>query len=159
MGGKEAIRWNSWEIYFYVDKMNYGILIKITMLQYKPILDISVQYFDVTFSFFFMKPLRRIMMTNLNISMEENFSRVLLLWMACVTFFSIKKTWDQIWNKYTMLNKININKIMNERLFFFFLTNENNQEIIKRGKSTNTEMQYVLYCLVDLNREGRVGQI
>lgn len=67
--------------------MNYGILIKITMLQYKPILDISVQYFDVTFSFFFMKPLRRIMMTNLNISMEENFSRV----MACVTFFSIKK--------------------------------------------------------------------
>lgn len=39
-----------------------------------------------------------------------------------------------------MLNKININKIMNERLFFFFLTNENNQEIIKRGKSTNTEM-------------------
>lgn len=91
MGEKEAIRWNSWEIYFYVDKMNYGILIKITMLQYKPILDISVQYFDVTFSFFFMKPLRRIMMTNLNISMEENFSRVLLLWMACVTFFSIKK--------------------------------------------------------------------
>lgn len=79
MGGKEAIRWNSWEIYFYVDKMNYGILIKITMLQYKPILDIFVQYFDVTFSFFFMKPLRRIMMTNLNISMEENFSRVLLL--------------------------------------------------------------------------------
>lgn len=59
-----------------------------------------------------------------------------------------------------MLNKININKIMNERLFFlFFLTNENNQGIIKRGKSTNTEMQYVLYCLVDLNREGRVGQI
>lgn len=58
-----------------------------------------------------------------------------------------------------MLNKININKIMNERLFFFFLTNENNQETIKRGKSTNTEMQYVLYCLVDLNREGRVGQI
>lgn len=58
-----------------------------------------------------------------------------------------------------MLNKININKIMNERLFFFFLTNENNQEIIKRGKSTNTEMQYVLYCLVDLHREGRVGQI
>lgn len=47
--------------------MNYGILIKITMLQYKPILDIFVQYFDVTFSFFFMKPLRRIMMTNLNI--------------------------------------------------------------------------------------------
>lgn len=47
--------------------MNYGILIKITMLQYKPILDISVQYFDVTFSFY------------LNISMEENFSRVLLL--------------------------------------------------------------------------------
>lgn len=84
--------------FFYVDKMNYGILIKITMLQYKPILDIFVQYFDVTFSFFFMKPLRRIMMTNLNISMEENFSRVLLLWMACVTFFSIKKTWDQIWN-------------------------------------------------------------
>lgn len=79
MGGKEAIRWNSWEIYFYVDKMNYGILIKIAMLQYKPILDISVQYFDVTFSFY------------LNISMEENFSRVLLLWMACVTFFSIKK--------------------------------------------------------------------
>lgn len=59
--------------------MNYGILIKITMLQYKPILDIFVQYFDVTFSFFFMKPLRLIMMTNLNISMEENFSRVLLL--------------------------------------------------------------------------------
>lgn len=58
-----------------------------------------------------------------------------------------------------MLNKININKIMNERFFFSFLTNENNQEIIKRGKSTNTEMQYVLYCLVDLNREGRVGQI
>lgn len=48
---------------------------------------------------------------------------------------------------------------MNERFFFSFLTNENNQEIIKRGKSTNTEMQYVLYCLVDLNREGRVGQI
>lgn len=58
-----------------------------------------------------------------------------------------------------MLNKININKIMNERFFFSFLTNENNQEIIKRGKSTNTEKQYVLYCLVDLNREGRVGQI
>lgn len=58
-----------------------------------------------------------------------------------------------------MLNKININKIMNERFFFSFLTNENNQEIIKRGNSTNTEMQYVLYCLVDLNREGRVGQI
>lgn len=58
-----------------------------------------------------------------------------------------------------MLNKININKIMNERFFFSFLTNENNQAIIKRGKSTNTEMQYVLYCLVDLNREGRVGQI
>lgn len=59
--------------------MNYGILIKITMLQYKPILDISVQYFDVTFSFFFMKPLRRIMMTNLNISMEENFSSLVIM--------------------------------------------------------------------------------
>lgn len=71
--------------------MNYGILIKITMLQYKPILDIFVQYFDVTFSFFFMKPLRRIMMTNLNISMEENFSSLVIMNGLCNILFYKKK--------------------------------------------------------------------